>query len=114
MTRCSGSVLFHLVDNAIKYAPEAPIRLTAQVQDQRVALTVADRGPGVPPEAHGRLLQMFSRLESSDSPRVAGYGLGLYVSRRFVEAMGGEIAVDLTPGQGMTVCVRLPVVRDSE
>jgi signal transduction histidine kinase len=57
---------------------------------------------------------MFSRLESADAPRVAGYGLGLYVSRRFVEAMGGEIAVDLTPGQGMTVRVRLPVVRESE
>ena len=109
-----GSVLFHLVDNAIKYAPQAPIRLTARAQDQRVDIIVADRGPGVPPEAEGRLWQMFSRLESADAPRVAGYGLGLYVSRRFVEAMGGEIAVDSAPGQGMTVRVRLPVARESE
>jgi len=108
-----ASVLFHLVDNAIKYGEQAPIRLSAQAQDGRVDIFVADRGPGVPPDAQGRLLQMFSRLESADAPRVAGYGLGLYVSRRFVEAMGGEIALSSERGQGMTVRVRLPAAGEN-
>lgn len=108
-----ASVLFHLVDNAIKYGEQAPIRISAQAQDGRVDIFVADRGPGVPPDAQGRLLQMFSRLESADAPRVAGYGLGLYVSRRFVEAMGGEIALSSERGQGMTVRVRLPAAGEN-
>ncbi len=109
-----GSVLFHLVDNAIKYGEQAPILISARAEDGRVDIFVADRGPGVPPDAQGRLLQMFSRLENADAPRVAGYGLGLYVSRRFVEAMGGEIALSSAAGEGLTVRVRLPAARESE
>jgi signal transduction histidine kinase len=109
-----GSVLFHLVDNAIKYGEQAPILVSARAENGQVDIFVADRGPGVPPDAQGRLLQMFSRLENSDAPRVAGYGLGLYVSRRFVEAMGGEIALSSAAGEGLTVRVRLPAARESE
>ncbi len=109
-----GSVLFHLVDNAIKYGEQAPILVSARAEFGRVDIFVADRGPGVPPDAQGRLLQMFSRLENADAPRVAGYGLGLYVSRRFVEAMGGEIALSSAVGEGLTVRVRLPAAGESE
>ena len=82
----------------------------AEAQDGLVEILVSDQGPGMPAEQQTQLLQMFSRLESADAPRVPGYGLGLYMSRRFVEAMGGEIELQSAPGKGMTVRVRLPVV----
>ncbi|MGA2820160.1 MAG: ATP-binding protein, partial [Anaerolineales bacterium] len=64
------------------------------------------------PEEIKLLFQMFSRLESPDAPRVRGYGLGLYMSKRFVEAMGGEIQATSSPGQGLTVSIRLPLMKE--
>jgi two-component system sensor histidine kinase KdpD len=86
-----ASVFFQLIDNALKYAPQGPVRVTVKAAPERVEVVVADRGPGVPPEKRERLFQMFSRLEERDSPRVRGAGLGLYISRKMVEAMGGSI-----------------------
>ena len=87
-----ASVFFQLIDNAFKYAPKGPVRVTAKAAPEGgVEVVVADRGPGVPPEKRERLFQMFSRLEERDSPRVRGVGLGLYISRKMVEAMGGSI-----------------------
>jgi signal transduction histidine kinase len=103
-----SSVLFQLIDNAFKYAPEGPVLVTAGAGAECVELTIADRGPGVAPEQRERLFLMFSRLEDADSPRAGGVGLGLHISRKMVEAMGGSL--DLLPaGQGMTLRLRLPV-----
>jgi signal transduction histidine kinase len=101
-----SSVLFQLADNAFKYAPEGPVRLTAQSREDGVEILLADSGPGIPPEKQDQLFQLFSRLEDADSPRVRGVGLGLYISRKMVEAMGGTI--DLRPARrGLTLCIRL-------
>jgi signal transduction histidine kinase len=101
-----ASVLFQLIDNAFKYAPDEPVRLTAKARDGGVDILLADRGPGIPPEKKDQLFQPFSRLEDADSPRVRGVGLGLYISRKMVEAMGGSIEVQ--PGKrGLTLCIRL-------
>jgi len=102
-----SSVLFQLLDNAFKYAPDGPVRLTAQSLDDGVEILIADSGPGIPSEKKDQLFQLFSRLEDADSPRVRGVGLGLYISRKMVEAMGGTI--DLQPAQrGLTLRIRLP------
>jgi signal transduction histidine kinase len=107
-----ASVLFQLIDNAFKYAPEGPVRLTAQAGDDCVEVLIADSGPGIPPEKQDQLFQLFSRLEDADSPRVRGVGLGLYISRKMVEAMGG--AVEVRPVQrGLTLCLRLPVFSEA-
>jgi signal transduction histidine kinase len=106
------SALSHLIDNAFKYAPSGPILLRAVREGQRVEISVCDRGPGLSPEQIKLLFQMFSRLENPDAPRVRGYGLGLYMSKRFVEAMGGEIAAASSPGQGLTVTIRLPTLKE--
>jgi signal transduction histidine kinase/PAS domain-containing protein len=103
-----ASVLFQLIDNAFKYAPEGPVRLTARERDGGVDVILADSGPGIPPEKQDQLFQLFSRLEDADSPRVRGVGLGLYISRKMVEAMGGSI--ELRPAErGLALCLRLPV-----
>jgi signal transduction histidine kinase len=106
------SALFHLIDNAFKYAPAGPIQLRAVRQGERVEISVGDQGPGLSPSELKLLFQMFSRLENPDAPRVRGYGLGLYMSKRFVEAMGGEITAASAPGQGLTVSIRLPALKE--
>lgn len=103
-----ASVFFQLIDNAFKYSPDGKIQVRAQAAAPWLAVTIADHGPGVPPEERERLFLMFSRLESADSPRVRGAGLGLYISRKMVEAMGG--ALDLLPAdEGLALCLRLPL-----
>jgi len=107
-----ASVLFQLIDNAFKYAPEGPVHLTARDRDGGVEVMLADSGPGIPPEKQDQLFQLFSRLEDADSPRVRGVGLGLYISRKMVEAMGGTIEV--RPAEsGLTLCLRLPIFSEA-
>jgi signal transduction histidine kinase len=107
-----GSVLFQLIDNAFKYAPEGPVRLTARARDDGVEVMLADSGPGIPPEKQDQLFQLFSRLEDADSPRVRGVGLGLYISRKMVEAMGGTIEVQPAK-RGLTLCLRLAIFSEA-
>jgi two-component system sensor histidine kinase KdpD len=79
--------------------------VTAGVVDGVVDVRVADRGPGVQPGDRSHLFVPFQRL--GDSARGEGVGLGLAVAKGFVEAMGGEIEIEDTPGGGLTVVVRL-------
>ena len=104
------SVVFHLVDNALKYAPSGPITVTAQAADADwIEMRVSDCGPGMPPEAAARLFNKFERLAARDSQAVYGNGLGLYMCRRIVEACRGVIEVESVEGQGTTFVVRLPI-----
>ena len=79
--------------------------MTAGAVNGRVDIRVADRGPGVPREEQSQLFVPFQRL--GDSAQEQGVGLGLAVAKGFVEAMGGEIEVEDTPGGGLTVVLRL-------
>ena len=71
----------------------------------RVDLRVIDTGPGVPPARREQLFRPFQRLDDH-SPD--GVGLGLAVSRGFVEALGGELEAEETPGGGLTMVIRMP------
>jgi signal transduction histidine kinase len=106
-----GSVFFQLIDNAFKYAPDGPVTVTARPAPDGVEIDIADRGPGIPAEKRDRIFQMFSRLEDPDTPRVRGVGLGLYISRKMVEAMGG--GMELLPAeQGLALRIRLKTFRE--
>jgi two-component system sensor histidine kinase KdpD len=70
-----------------------------------VDLRVVDRGPGIPPDERDRMFQPFQRL--GDQSNDSGTGLGLAVARGFIDAMGGDITVEDTPGGGLTVVVSL-------
>ncbi|MBI4260203.1 MAG: PAS domain S-box protein [Actinobacteria bacterium] len=101
-------VLANLIDNAIKYSPEGgTVTLAARGAGPRVRLTVADEGPGIPPELLGRLFSRFGRLEAPRS-RATSTGLGLYIVRRLVEDMGGSVSVRSAPGEGTTFVIDLP------
>jgi two-component system, OmpR family, sensor histidine kinase KdpD len=98
--------LANVIANAVRYSPPgSPARVTAGVVDGGVDVRVVDRGPGVPAAERDRLFKPFQRL--SDSGQSEGVGLGLAVAKGFLEAMGGEIEADDTPGGGLTIVARL-------
>jgi two-component system sensor histidine kinase KdpD len=98
--------LANVIQNAVRFSPpDRPPRVTAGAVDGYVDVRIVDRGPGVPREQLERLFKPFQR--SGDSGLNEGVGLGLAVARGFVEAMGGEIEVEDTPGGGLTVVARL-------
>lgn len=102
-------VLANLIDNALRYAPNCVIRVNAGRVGDRVLINVIDEGPGVLHGAEGQLFEAFQRLGDHDN--TSGVGLGLSVARGFVEAMGGTIQADETPGGGLTVVVDLAAPR---
>ena len=93
------SIFNHLVDNALKYAPESPVLVEAIRIKNLVRLQVTDRGPGIPKPKRRLLFQRFQRLDASDSQSVYGYGLGLYLSRRMLQAMQSDLAFE-APAEG--------------
>jgi two-component system sensor histidine kinase KdpD len=96
--------LANLVENALAWAPSdtAVVVEAAAVRD-RLDIRVVDRGPGISPGARERVFLPFQRL--GDSPNGAGVGLGLALARGFIEAIGGEIRIEDTPGGGTTMAV---------
>ncbi|MFF2084042.1 ATP-binding protein [Nocardia sp. NPDC058176] len=100
-------VLANLIDNALRHSgPETPVRITAERAGQRVAIAVVDVGPGVPAGTEEQLFEPFQRLGDRDNS--TGVGLGLSVVRGFVDAMGGTVGAEPTPGGGLTMLVDLP------
>jgi two-component system, OmpR family, sensor histidine kinase KdpD len=98
--------LANVIDNAVRFSPPGvPPRVTAGASDGYVDVRVVDQGPGVPATDVERLFMPFQRLGDSSSDE--GVGLGLAVAKGFVEAMGGEIEVESTPGGGLTIVTRL-------
>jgi two-component system sensor histidine kinase KdpD len=98
-------VLANVIDNALRYAPDTPVRVTAGRIGDRVLIAVIDEGPGVPRGGAEQLFAPFQRLGDRDTS--SGVGLGLSVARGFVEAMGGTIASTDTPGGGLTIEIDL-------
>jgi signal transduction histidine kinase len=96
------SVMNNLLENALRYAlpDSAPIRVAVRAAGDRVEVTVTDDGPGFPPEDLPHLFEPFFRVDRSRSRRTGGYGLGLSLCRRIMEAHGGTIEARNRPGRG--------------
>jgi two-component system sensor histidine kinase KdpD len=96
----------NVVENALAWSPPgARVRVEAVAARDRVDLHVVDRGPGIPTARREDVFRPFQRL--GDRSNGSGVGLGLAVARGFVEAMGGRIAVEDTPGGGVTMVISL-------
>ena len=97
----------NVIENAVQWSPPGEhVRVEAGSFGSTVDLRVVDVGPGVAADQREAIFRPFQRL--GDSPNGVGVGLGLAVARGFVEAMGGRITVDDTPGGGLTVTMSLP------
>ena len=102
------TVVDHLLDNAVKYSPGGgTIVLEAEAFADEVHIRVADAGIGMDPQQAARCFEKFWQAESTDLRRFKGSGIGLYIVRSLVEAMGGTIAVRSVQGAGTTFTVAL-------
>lgn len=98
-------VLVNLVQNAAVHAPGSRIGVSARRTGDRLELRVADHGPGIPEAERARVFEPYRRLRVAGAP---GTGLGLAIARGLVEAHGGTVRVQTTPGGGATMVVEVP------
>ena len=97
-------VVQNLIDNAIKYGNHTAVTVRAERAGARVRLTVADRGPGIPPGQEDRVFERFYRVDAGRSRDRGGSGLGLAIVKSQVEAMGGRVWVEhASPGARFVV-----------
>ena len=99
-------VLDNLLGNAMKYGPGRPIHVSLRKHGEHARLVVRDEGMGIALEDQARIFEKFERAVSEN---YGGFGLGLWISREVVRALGGRILVDSTPGQGAKFTVELPL-----
>ena len=109
-------VLLNLVGNAIKFTERGEVVLTVRLERQQAeALTlsfaVRDTGIGIPADKLAGIFDAFSQADTSTTRKYGGTGLGLTITRRLVELMGGELSVVSTPGEGSTFRFTLPLRR---
>jgi signal transduction histidine kinase len=107
--RALGSVLYHLLDNALKYAPQGAVELGAEAETAQLRAWVRDSGPGIPEGDREKVFDRFHRLDASDAREVYGHGLGLHLVRRLLEAMGGGIGAEAAEGGGARLSFWLPL-----
>jgi signal transduction histidine kinase len=100
-------ILVNLCGNAVKFTEHGAVRLTVTAHDRQVRIAVADTGVGIARADLGRLFKPFSQLDTGLTRRYGGTGLGLHISRRLAQLLGGSITVESEPGVGSTFTLGL-------
>jgi signal transduction histidine kinase len=107
-------VIWNLLSNAIKFTPEGGgVDVSARAADGMVKIVVTDTGIGIPSDQHERIFEEFTQVDDRRNRSHQGTGLGLPLSRRLVQLMGGTLGLDSEPGRGSTFTVNLPRARRS-
>jgi signal transduction histidine kinase len=105
-------VIYNLLDNAVKYSqPGGTVSLRAEVNCDRVRISVSDQGVGIKEADLPRIFERFYRADKSRSGEHAGTGLGLSIAKHIVQLHGGSVEAESAPGKGTTISVLLPVSR---
>lgn len=108
-------IMDNLIDNAIKYTPAGgSIYVNVRGDGDRVLINVTDTGIGISAEDIGHIFQKFYRSDNSDTRTIGGTGLGLYLAKQRVEAMGGRIWAESGFGEGSTFFISLPRISSAE
>lgn len=103
------SVVFNLVDNALKYSNGDPsIQIELSGDEQNVEMSIKDNGIGIPQEYQNKVFEKFFRVPAGDTHNTKGYGLGLSYAAHVVKKHGGIISVDSQPGLGTRFIISLP------
>lgn len=104
------NVIHNLLENAIKYTPEAPnVVISSQWDDKGVTLSVKDNGIGIHTEHQKKIFDRFFRVPTGNVHNVKGFGLGLYYAHKVMEAHKGKISVESEEGKGSTFKLWLPL-----
>lgn len=99
----------NLIDNAIKYSPaDSEVTVSAEATSAGLEIRVVDRGCGIAEEHLSRLFERFYRVDKARSRKLGGTGLGLAIVKHIIQAHGGEVGVQSTPGQGSVFSLRIP------
>ena len=101
-------VVLNLVSNAVKFTESGSVAVRFDAEEGRLGVSVSDTGIGISPERLDQIFERFAQADTSISRRFGGAGLGLTISRRLLEQMGGELSVTSTPGVGSCFRVTLP------
>ena len=105
-----AGILSNLVDNAVKYSPEAPrVKVSTAADGDHVLIRVTDQGLGISREDQRRVFEKYYRCPTGNRHDVKGYGLGLSFVQSLVRAHGGHVELHSLPGRGTTVTVSLPL-----
>jgi signal transduction histidine kinase len=110
----TGQILAALLDNALRFTPpEGTVTVEGEAKDKRIAATVTDTGPGIPPESLDRIFERFYRADTYSAARTrgpsgGGTGLGLAIARDLARAQGGELVAENVPGGGARFALTLP------
>jgi signal transduction histidine kinase len=100
-------IVTNLLSNAIKYAPKSPVEITTKKEQSWAKLEIRDYGPGISENNQERIFRQFER--ACDNSRIEGTGLGLYIVKKFVSALGGRITVQSEIKKGTAFIVELPL-----
>ena len=103
-------ILMNLLSNAVRYTRTGRVRFTVRYASETAIFTIEDTGPGIEPSEMDRIFRPFERIEDPDDP-VRGTGLGLTITKLLTEMLGGDLAVESTPGEGSRFTVRLMLPR---
>ncbi|MBI2841156.1 MAG: hypothetical protein HYX75_22795 [Acidobacteria bacterium] len=101
-------ILLNLLSNAAKFTRDGEVRLEVRRETDRVLMRVIDTGIGMTSDQIARLFQAYTQAGADTSRKYGGTGLGLVISRRLAQMMGGEISVESAPGKGSTFTLTLP------
>ena len=105
------TIITNLLSNAIKFTTKGVIRITIDEAPERrdwLIITVEDRGMGIPPDKLESIFEKFKQVDGSSTRKFGGSGLGLYIVKQHVTALGGLISVESHEGEGTTFKVELP------
>ena len=106
-----GEAVWNVVENALKYASEAPIHLESRQSADSTIITIRDEGPGM---SEAERIHAFERFYRGDERgEIVGSGLGLAIAKRAVERAGGSISIDSAPGHGTAVTITLKNIRSA-
>lgn len=108
--RMLAQILRNFISNALKFTARGEVRVSARCEDDgTVTFAVADTGIGIAPEFHHAVFDDFVQIDSPIQKRLRGTGLGLSLSKRFAELLGGSVGLESELGRGSTFWVRVPV-----
>lgn len=107
-------VLVNLVGNAVKFTEQGEVRVSVTEENGTVQVAVQDTGPGIRAEDMSRLFQFFSQITSADMPKLEGTGLGLYLSKKLMKLLNGDITAKSEFGKGSVFSMTMPLMAQGE
>jgi len=106
-------ILDNLIGNAIKFTEKGSVELLVSLVDKRINFSISDSGIGIDPSLHESIFDRFRQVELTNSRKYGGTGLGLSLSKSYVEMLNGTIGVKSVPGYGSTFKFEIPLVQAS-